>query len=75
MAAQMLIQRGWRISVHVPFTCVLANATQELADGFMRVVEDRAREWGADEAIFDDGEEEGEVEGGSGEGGSGDGLL
>jgi len=74
MAAQMLIQRGWRIS-HVPFTCVLANATQELADGFMRAVEDRAREWGADEAIFDDGEEEGEVEGGRGEGGSGDGLL
>ena len=68
MAAQMLIQRGWRVSVHVPFTCVPANATQELADGFMRAVEDRAREWGADEVIFDDGEAEGEVDGGSGDG-------
>ena len=56
MAAQMLIQRGWRVSVHVPFSCVPADATQELADGFMRIVEDRAREWGADEVIFDDGE-------------------
>ena len=62
MAAQMLIERGWRVSVHVPFTCVPANATQELADGFMRAVEDRAREWGADEVIFDDGEAEREAE-------------
>jgi hypothetical protein len=58
MAVQMLIRRGWRVSVHVPFSCVPADATQELADGFMRAVEDRAREWGADEVIFDDGEAE-----------------
>ena len=58
MAVQMLIHHGWRVSVHVPFSCVPADATQELADGFMRAVEDRAREWGADEVIFDDGEAE-----------------
>jgi len=58
MAVQMLIHRGWRVSVHVPFSCVPADATQELADGFMHAVEDRARDWGADEVIFDDGEAE-----------------
>jgi hypothetical protein len=58
IAVQMLIRLGWRVSVHVPFSCVPADATQELADGFMRAVEDRAREWGADEVIFDDGEAE-----------------
>ncbi|KAF9526296.1 hypothetical protein CPB83DRAFT_908550 [Crepidotus variabilis] len=59
MAVQMLVKRGWRVSVHVPFSCVPANASQALADTFMHNVEDRAREWGADEVIFDDAEEGG----------------
>lgn len=57
MAVQMLVRKGWRVSVHVPFSCIPINASQALADTFMRNVEDRAREWGADEVIFDDAEE------------------
>jgi hypothetical protein len=52
MAVQMLIHRGWRVSVHVPYSYVPTDSTQELADGFMRAVEDRAREWGADEVLM-----------------------
>lgn len=67
MAVQMLIQQGWRVSVHIPFSCVPAGASQAMADAFMRAMEERARGWGADEVIFDDGEavrEGGDVEGG-----------
>ncbi len=71
MAVQMLVLQGWRVSVHIPLSCVPADASQALVDAFMRVMEDRAREWGADEVIFDDGEAVGE--GGDAEGGGGDG--
>ncbi|CAA7259558.1 unnamed protein product [Cyclocybe aegerita] len=64
MAVQMLVQRGWRVSVHVPFSSVPANASQAAGDEFMRTVEERARLWGADEVIFDDGEEGGGVDDG-----------
>ncbi|KAJ3517565.1 hypothetical protein NLJ89_g420 [Agrocybe chaxingu] len=64
MAVQMLVQRGWRVSVHVPFSSVPANASQAVGDEFMRTVEERARLWGADEVIFDDGEEGGGVDDG-----------
>ncbi|KAF9481956.1 hypothetical protein BDN70DRAFT_904942 [Pholiota conissans] len=63
MAVQMLVQRGWRVSVHVPFSSVPAHTPQEVSERFMHVVEQRAREWGADEVIFDDGEEGGMDEG------------
>lgn len=66
MAVQMLVRRGWRVSVHVPFSSVPMNATQEVGDQFMRVTEERAREWGADEVIFDDGEGGGGVDDGRG---------
>ncbi|KAF8898136.1 hypothetical protein CPB84DRAFT_1815732 [Gymnopilus junonius] len=66
MAVQMLVGRGWRVSVHVPFSSVPAYATQEAGDRFMHVVEERARDWGADEVIFDDGEEGGGPDDGRG---------
>ncbi|KIM42917.1 hypothetical protein M413DRAFT_125606 [Hebeloma cylindrosporum] len=59
MAVQLLVQRGWRVSVHVPFSSVPSHASQHVGDTFMRVIEDRVRVWGADEVIFDDGEEGG----------------
>ena len=59
MAVQLLVQRGWRVSVHVPFSSVPSHASQEVGDAFMRVIEERVRIWGADEVIFDDGEEGG----------------
>jgi hypothetical protein len=59
MAVQMLVRRGWRVSVHVPFSSVPAHTPQEVSEHFMHVVEERARDWGADEVIFDDGEEGG----------------
>jgi len=74
MAVQMLVLQGWRVSVHIPLSCVPANASQALVDAFMHVMEDRAREWGADEVIFDDGEavgEGGDVESGGGDGDDG----
>ena len=66
MAVQMLVRRGWRVSVHVPFSSVPAEAMQDVGNEFMRAVEERAREWGADEVIFDDGEEGGGVDDGRG---------
>ncbi|KAF8966437.1 hypothetical protein BDZ97DRAFT_1807914 [Flammula alnicola] len=56
MAVQILVKRGWRVSVHVPFSSVPAHAPQGVAERFMHGVEDLARDWGADEVIFDDGE-------------------
>ena len=62
MAVQMLVRRGWRVSVHVPFSCVPAEEAEEapgrVGEAFMRCVEERARGWGAEEVIFDDGEAE-----------------
>ncbi|KAF9558220.1 hypothetical protein CPC08DRAFT_692332 [Agrocybe pediades] len=66
MAVQMLVRRGWRVSVHVPFSSVPMNATQEVGDRFMNATEDRARRWGADEVIFDDGEGGGGIDDGRG---------
>jgi hypothetical protein len=73
MAVQMLVLQGWRVSVHIPLSCVPADASQALVDAFMHVMEDRAREWGADEVIFDDGEAVGEGGGDAEGGGGGDG--
>lgn len=64
LAAQMLIRLGWRVTVHAPFSRVPENATQGLADAYMCSVEDQARNWGADEVIFDDAEAERTGDGG-----------
>ncbi|KXN84228.1 hypothetical protein AN958_12881 [Leucoagaricus sp. SymC.cos] len=58
MAVQMLVLRGWRVCVHVPFIATPPNVptTAAIADGFMEEVEERIRKWGAEEVIFDDGE-------------------
>lgn len=72
LAVQMLVRRGWRVCVHVPFMCL--HDEDGLFDGDvddtrrdehrMRRVEQRVRAWGGEEVIFDDGEE------GDGEGGA-----
>ena len=70
MAVQMLARRGWKVSVHVPFSSSSTNepvpplpttsvATTTEHDSFSKNIQDRARDWGADEIIFD-------VEGGEG---------
>jgi hypothetical protein len=59
MAVQLLVQCGWRVSVHVPFSSIPTHASQEVVDAFMHVIEVRVRVCGTDEVIFDDGEEGG----------------
>ncbi|KAF5363778.1 hypothetical protein D9756_000884 [Leucocoprinus leucothites] len=58
IAVQMLVLRGWRVCVHVPFIASPPNTptTSAIADAFMEEVEERIRKWGAEEVIFDDGE-------------------
>ncbi|XP_006459773.1 hypothetical protein AGABI2DRAFT_202145 [Agaricus bisporus var. bisporus H97] len=58
MALQMLVHRGWRVCVHVPFIASPPNVptAQAVADRFMEEIEERIRNWGAEEVIFDDGE-------------------
>ncbi|KAF8803951.1 hypothetical protein BYT27DRAFT_6726000 [Phlegmacium glaucopus] len=58
MAVQMLAQRGWKVSVHVPFSSSSAQptTTATVADHhfFPRDIQERAKDWGADELIFDE---------------------
>jgi len=59
MAVQMLAQRGWKVSVHVPFSSAGAQPTTTttmVADHhfFPRDIQERAKDWGADEIIFDE---------------------
>ncbi|KAF9449549.1 hypothetical protein P691DRAFT_812211 [Macrolepiota fuliginosa MF-IS2] len=65
IAVQMLVLRGWRVCVHVPFIASPPNVptTSAIAEGFMEEVEERIRKWGAEEVIFDDGEVVGSDEG------------
>ncbi|GLB33283.1 hypothetical protein LshimejAT787_0101670 [Lyophyllum shimeji] len=62
MAVQMLVRRGWRVCVHVPFACLayegagLAGVGASGSEYRMRRVEERVRAWGGEEVIFDDGE-------------------
>ncbi|KAF9042540.1 hypothetical protein BDZ89DRAFT_1203082, partial [Hymenopellis radicata] len=55
MAVQMLAERGWRVCVHAPMPAVKDE------DEYMRDIEDRVREWGGEEVVFDDGEARGAV--------------
>lgn len=57
MAVQMLVQKGWRVSVHVPLSALPQDATYDQEETYKQSAEDRARVWGADEVIFDDGEQ------------------
>ncbi|PPQ81089.1 hypothetical protein CVT25_014552 [Psilocybe cyanescens] len=54
MAVQMLAERGWKVSVHVPCSAMPADAPPQVVDHFMQLTEERARAWGADEIIHDD---------------------
>ena len=56
LAVQLLAARGWRVSVHVPLSALAPHAPPAAAAAFMRRAEGRARTWGADEVVFDDGE-------------------
>ncbi|KAF9457989.1 hypothetical protein BDZ94DRAFT_1325820 [Collybia nuda] len=72
MAVQMLVKRGWRVCVHVPYGC-LRYEGERLEDGrgeekekfCMRKIEERVRGWGGEEVVFDDGEDAG-TDGGRG---------
>ncbi|KIY71775.1 hypothetical protein CYLTODRAFT_368649 [Cylindrobasidium torrendii FP15055 ss-10] len=50
IAVQMLTGRGWRVSVHAPMLDVFDE------DTYMREVEERVRQWGGEEVVFDDGD-------------------
>lgn len=52
MAVQMLVLRGWRVSVHVPFPPLLS---EEAGESYMAHMEERVRTLGGEEVIFDDG--------------------
>ncbi|KIL67383.1 hypothetical protein M378DRAFT_55665, partial [Amanita muscaria Koide BX008] len=60
MAARMLIAKGWDVSIHAP--CNYPTESNE-AEAYMTAIEDRARSWGCNEVIFDDGLEQGGDEG------------
>ncbi|KAK2462299.1 hypothetical protein APHAL10511_005605 [Amanita phalloides] len=60
MAVRLLVAKGWNVSIHVP--CPYP-AESEGGDAYMAAVEERARAWGCDEIIFDDGLEGGGDEG------------
>ncbi|KIY45145.1 hypothetical protein FISHEDRAFT_76825 [Fistulina hepatica ATCC 64428] len=66
MAVQMLAKHGWKVSVHapgmrVPEQGIHVNTTNGDCTGgyneqeYMKTIEDRARRWGAQEVVFDDG--------------------
>lgn len=71
MVVQMLARRGWRVSVHAPGPVSLAVGTDEehkardaeWEERYMENVEERVRNWGGEEVIFD----EGGVQGGRGD--------
>jgi len=59
MAVQLLAKRGWEVSVHVPFsssstTYDPTTTEAEHVDPFPMNIQERARDWGADEIIFDE---------------------
>ena len=57
MAVQLLAKRGWKVSVHVPFSASSTTydpTTTEAEHSFPINIQDRARNWGADEIIFDE---------------------
>ncbi|KAF9488100.1 hypothetical protein BDN71DRAFT_1457754 [Pleurotus eryngii] len=55
MAVQMLVKDGWRVCVHAPLPSVDPDDAERNRQEAMLVMEERARLWGADEVIFDDG--------------------
>ncbi|KDQ29291.1 hypothetical protein PLEOSDRAFT_176054 [Pleurotus ostreatus PC15] len=55
MAVQMLVKDGWRVCVHAPLPKVDLDDGERNRQEAMLVIEERARLWGADEVIFDDG--------------------
>ena len=59
MAVQLLAKRGWEVSVHVPFSASSTTydpttTEAEHVDPFPKNIQERARDWGADEIIFDE---------------------
>jgi hypothetical protein len=60
LAVRLLIAKGWDVSIHAP--CPYPAESEE-GDVYMAAVEERARAWGCDEIIFDDGIEAGGDEG------------
>ncbi|KAL1687233.1 hypothetical protein GGG16DRAFT_128120 [Schizophyllum commune] len=52
-ATQLLVRRGWRVSVHAP-------GPRRDEESNMAAIEARARRWGAEEVVFDDAGEGGE---------------
>ncbi|KAG7445968.1 uncharacterized protein BT62DRAFT_949902 [Guyanagaster necrorhizus] len=53
MAVQMLVRRGWRISVHASMPS-FSDPEEEVE--YMKQVENRVRSWGGEEVVFDDGD-------------------
>ncbi|KAJ7047843.1 hypothetical protein C8F04DRAFT_1022872 [Mycena alexandri] len=70
LVARMLTRRGWRVCVHAPGSLVEGGVDvdpSEEDEQHMRRVQARARSWGVEEVVFDDGGAVGE----QGDGGRG----
>ncbi|KAJ7727920.1 hypothetical protein B0H16DRAFT_247074 [Mycena metata] len=70
LVARMLTRRGWRVCVHAPGSLVEGGADVDPSEEdkqHMRRVQARARSWGVEEVVFDDGGAMGE----DGDGGRG----
>ncbi|KAK0498340.1 hypothetical protein EDD18DRAFT_85026 [Armillaria luteobubalina] len=53
VAVQMLVRKGWRVSVHASMP---SFSDPEEEGDYMKQVEDRVRSWGGEEVVFDDGD-------------------
>ncbi|KAF7354878.1 hypothetical protein MSAN_01402300 [Mycena sanguinolenta] len=54
LVACMLARRGWRVCIHAPGS-VSETDDEEADKEHMRRVQERARAWGVEEVVFDDG--------------------
>ncbi|KAL0949793.1 hypothetical protein HGRIS_009831 [Hohenbuehelia grisea] len=59
MVSQILARRGWRVCIHAPLPVLSpldpTTGTAVPDESRMKDIEDRAREWGVEEVVFDDG--------------------
>ncbi|KAF7301300.1 hypothetical protein MIND_00695000 [Mycena indigotica] len=56
LAARLLVARGWRVCIHAPGTLAEFDVDDEERDReHMTAIQTRARGWGVEEVVFDDG--------------------
>ncbi|KAJ7067885.1 hypothetical protein C8F01DRAFT_1116108 [Mycena amicta] len=65
LVARMLVSRGWRVCIHAPGTLLdpSFDSSEEHDKEHMTSIQTRARAWGVEEVVFDDGGAVGDEEG------------